>query len=117
MKKVLLSLGVVATLAMTSCGGGSAEDIKVEDLKDACGCVDAMNVVADDVLATVDKFDSEEELEKDEEAVKKIDALEEKFEEIEDHCKDKLEVKKSDIEACDGFKTFVEKMEKIEEKL
>lgn len=117
MKKIVLSLSVIAALAVTSCGGGSAEDIKVEDLKDACGCVDAMNVVADEVITVIDKFDSEEELEKDEEAMKKIDALEDKFEEIEDYCEDELKLKKSDAEECESFKSFIEKMEKIEEKL
>jgi len=117
--KKLVFVFAVGALTLTSCGGGAkkAADIKVADIKDACGCMDAMNVVADEVLAAIEPFETEDALEADEAALKSVEALEDKFGEVEDHCRKELKLEKSSLEACDGFKGFEEKMEKIEEKL
>lgn len=117
--KKLVFVFAVGAMALTSCGGGAkkAADIKVADLKDACGCVDAMDVVATEVLALIDPFATEDDLEKDEAAMKSMDALEDKFGEIEDHCRKSLKVEKDALKECDAFAGFETKMEKVEEKL
>ena len=107
MKKLFVLF--IAGSVLAACGGESAEDIKIEDLKTACDCVDAGNVIMTDILdAAGDK--EENELEKDEAFMKKyekMDALETKYKEI---------AKKSEMKECDGWKDFEGTMKKFEAK-
>jgi len=111
MKKVLIALTVIGLAGLTSCGGGSAADIKVEDLTDACGCAEAMETVADEVL----DMGIENEDDMTEEQEKEIETLFDKFDEIEDHCKDEIKIKKSDMKECGNWDSLNEKMGKVED--
>lgn len=109
-------MSILSIAALTSCGGGGAksiDDLKVEDLKTACDCVDAMVVVLDDVLVTIDGK-TEEQIEADEAALAKVEKAEKLFGDIENQCRKNLDVKKEDLEACPNFKDFETKMEKVE---
>ena len=59
MKKLLLSMAV--GLLMISCGGEdsneSVKDIKVSDIKDACGCAEATVQVMELIIPHKDKLD------------------------------------------------------------
>lgn len=107
MKKLFVLF--IAGALLTGCGAESAEDINIEDLKTACDCVDAGNVIMTDILdAAGDK--EENELEKDEAFMKKF----EKMEALEKKCR-KI-AKKSEMKECDGWKDFEGTMKKFEEK-
>jgi len=107
MKKLFVLF--IAGSLLTGCGAESAEDINIEDLKTACDCVDAGNVIMTDILdAAGDK--EENELEKDEAFMKKF----EKMEALEKKCR-KI-AKKSEMKECDGWKDFEGTMKKFEEK-
>lgn len=107
MKKLL----VVATAAvfLASCGAKTADDVKVEDIKDACGCVEAMNIIATDILDNIgDK--TEEEVKEDEALKGKL----EKLEKVGKKCRKDYE--KEEAEKCDEFKELEKTMKKFEEK-
>ncbi|CAG5078869.1 hypothetical protein [Parvicella tangerina] len=113
MKKVVLSLGVIATLAMTSCGGPSAADVNVDEIEDACGCADAFVAIGGEILDVVgDK--TEDEAEEDEEMKKQLEPLFEKLEKAEDKCRGELEVSMDDMKECNAEVEEVAK--KFEEK-
>lgn len=107
MKKLFVLF--IAGALLAGCGSESAEDINIEDLKTACDCVDAGNVIMTDILdAAGDK--EENELEKDEAFMKKF----EKMEALEKKCR-KI-AKKSEMKECDGWKEFEGTMKKFEAK-
>lgn len=111
MKKTL----IVATCAifLASCGAKTAESVKVEDIKDACGCADAFVVVANDILNTVgDK--SEDDVEGDEELMKTVETKMDKLQELEKKCRKELEVSMDDMKECNSELETVAK--KFEEK-
>ena len=105
MKKLLLSLTLGTTLLLASCGGETeAADIKTDDLKSACDCVDAMNTIADRMLELLDEEESKE-------VEEEYEKLEEKMNEVGKHCT--TEFKKEDAEECDGYEEIGEKMRKV----
>jgi predicted nuclease with TOPRIM domain len=91
MKKVLLSLGVVAAMAMTSCGGG-----------DMCAC-------ATDMKAIGEKLEGASE-EEQEEIMKELEAKSKECEEIaksleEGKSEEELEAMHKDlVENCEALK-------------
>lgn len=109
MKKTLLGLGIVALLA--SCGGSSAEDVNVAEIKDACGCASSLVTIANDILDNIgDK--SEDDLENDKELMKTMKPKFDKLDELEDKCRKELKVELSAMEKCDPeLKTVMEKFE------
>lgn len=108
MKKLVLMAGVA--LLFASCGSKSAEDVKVEDLKDACGCADAMLTVTNDIISFMDGKDVDEMSEEDE---KTKEGKFKKIDEIMKHCMGELDVKESDIKECDAYDKVDENMDKI----
>jgi hypothetical protein len=111
MKKTILGLGILALMA--SCGGSSAEDVNVADVKDACSCSSGFITVANDILATIgDK--TENELEGDEELMKVMKPKMDKLDELENKCRRELKVDKDEMLACDPELEKV--MKKFEEK-
>ena len=96
MKKVLLSLAVVAALGMTSCGGA-----------DMCGCVTEMMEIGKKFEAAGDDADKIAELEKEFEAKEKeCKAIADKLEEgkSEEEIKKMKEDFEKDCEALKGMK-------------
>jgi|688.fasta_scaffold637436_1 hypothetical protein len=120
MKKLILPL-MVLSIGIISCGGKkkekSAEDIVVADLKTACDCVDGMSLVAGETLLLIDKFPTEEEMKKDQEASTKFEKLEAKLKEIDNRCGKELNIKKEEAQKCTGWDGLNSTMEKIEAKL
>lgn len=111
MKKTILGLGILALMA--SCGGSSAEDVNVAEIKDACGCTDGLITIANDILAEVgDK--SENDMKADEELMKIMEPKFDKLDELEKKCRKDLEVSMDDMKACDAELEGV--MKKFEEK-
>jgi hypothetical protein len=109
MKKTLLGLGIVALLA--SCGGSSAEDVNVAEMKDACGCTEGLVTIANDILDNIgDK--SEDDMEGDKELMKTMKPKFDKLDELENKCRKELEVEMEDMEKCDPeLKTLMKKFE------
>lgn len=119
MKKLLLSFGFVASIMLISCGSGDKsktwEDINVSELEDACGCVDAMSIVAKEVLALMNKYDNEDELKENKEDFDKFKKLEEKFNGIDNRCDDELDIPKEEAEKCEGFEELSKIMDDIKD--
>jgi hypothetical protein len=116
MRKIVITLLVAASMLALSCGskGTSSADINVKELNTACECVDAMEVVFDEMLTLIDGK-TEDAIEADAELDKKVSALEEKYDEIESHCIKDKQMSRADAEACPNFKRAKEKMDKIED--
>lgn len=111
MKKIILGFGVLAVMA--SCGGSSAEDVNIADVKDACGCADGFLIVANDVLDAIgDK--SEDDMENDEELAKLMKPKMDKLDELEDKCRGELKVKLDEMKKCEPELEGV--MKKFEQK-
>ena len=106
--KRILSIAVIAAF-MTSCGAKTADDVNVDDIKTACDCIDAMDVIANDMLSYIGEK-SEKEMKDDEALNSKFD----KLREVEKKCR--KDFKKEDAEKCDGYSDFEETMNKFAEK-
>ena len=116
MKKLLISIASAALLS--SCGGKSAEDLNVEDIKVACDCTDAVVLVTEDIFSflaskgvyepyamNIDKLSDEDH--------ETISNKSRKLEEIMEHCVG-IGVERLDIENCESFSKAMANMEKIE---
>lgn len=101
-----------AAMILVACGSKKAEDIKVEDLKDACECVEATGIVADDIISFMDeKGGNPDEMEESD--VKTAKDKFGKIEEIMNHCRTKLEVSRSDMKECSNYEEVDKKMDKL----
>ena len=106
-------MGLAVLALMASCGGSSAEDVNVAEVKTACDCTTNLMTIANDILATVgDK--TEKEMEADAEMMKIMQPKLDKLDELEDKCRGELKIKMDDMEACDAELKNV--MKKYEEK-
>ena len=66
--KRILSIALV-TVLMMSCGSKTADDVNIDDIKSACDCVDALDIIANDILDYVgDKSENDMDGDKDFEA-------------------------------------------------
>ena len=109
-KQILVAF-LFATLVI-SCGN-KAKDIDVKELKTECEAVDAVMIVADEMLELVEAVDSEEGA--SEEQKKEYKLLGEKHQEIEDYLTER--VRESDFndnafEKCPKYETVRSKMKK-----
>jgi len=115
MKKLVVILGVVlfASFFFTSCGGKKAEDIKVEELKEACDFADAQLIVMKEMKEIADANKDVKDL-KDlkKEDQDKVEVLMKKLMEISE-AQAKAEIKDEDIKKCDAYK----EMEKLDEEM
>jgi len=116
MKKLLVVLGVVlfASFFFTSCGGKKAEDIKVEELKEACDFADAQLIVMKEMKEIADANKDVKDL-KDlkKEDQDKVEVLMKKLMEISE-AQAKAEIKDEDIKKCDSYKEMEEIGEEME---
>jgi hypothetical protein len=109
---------VVFSLLLASCGRKNAENVKVEDINDSCGCVDAIVLVTEDVFSFLASKgvsppyakNIEKLSEKDHETMRTKGI---KLEEIIQHCKD-LGIERKDMESCEAYNIAYENMKKIE---
>ncbi len=106
-KQILVAF-LFATLVI-SCGN-KAKDINVKELKTECEALDAMLIVADEVLELVEAVDSEEGA--SEEQKKEYKLLSEKAEEIEDNLEESDFSKKA-FKNCPKYET----LERLEKKM
>ena len=115
MKKIVFvftSLFLFAACSSDAEGGAdltAAQDISLEDLKDACGCIDAVNMIADNVLKLVE---NPEEMSREQE--RQAMDLMSKTEDIRDYCMEDLDIPVEEFEACDNFKEMSRKMDKLD---
>ena len=92
----------------------SAEDVKVEDMKSACDCAEGINILLEDALDYVGNK-SEDELDKDEAMMKKMDNIKE----IGNFCSREFgfhERRLDEIEDCRAVKGLKKTVEKFEAK-
>jgi myo-inositol-1-phosphate synthase len=106
-KQILVAF-LFATLVI-SCGN-KAKDINVKELKTECEALDAMLIVADEVVELVEAVDSEEGA--SEEQKKEYKLLSEKAEEIQDYLEESDFSKKA-FKNCPKYET----LERLEKKM
>ena len=101
----------------------SAEDIKVEKIKDACDCIEALDIIAADYLDVVGKNDKESidnmNIKERQKFDKKEAPIKAKREEVSSFCRKKFGISHSDFtrgSACKLYKDLKEKNDMIEEK-
>ncbi|MBM3160372.1 MAG: hypothetical protein FJY17_01850 [Bacteroidetes bacterium] len=116
MKKYLLSLFMLSSLAISSCGD-KAEDINVADIDSECGCVESMNIVLNEMIEAIDGKKISEMSDEDEKAFKeKIKPLKDKVEEITKHCNKKFpNVKYDKIKDCAAVEELKKTIEKAKD--
>jgi len=110
MKKLFFPFSVAVAVTLSSCGGdkpNKADDIKTSDLKSACDCVDAMEVILDEMAVIVNK----EAADMKEEDKKEAEKLGKKIQEISAHCQ--KEFKKEDAEKCSNAESLKKKGEEV----
>jgi len=108
---------VLASLLISSCTSHiaekilkkSAEDVKIDKLKTACDCVEAGNIIMEDILDAAGEK-SEDELEKDEAFMKKIEI----FEEVGHKCSEIST--RDEMRDCKEWEDFESNMQEFEEK-
>lgn len=117
MKKVFLSLLVLSSLTLSSCGGAEkAADLKVADIDSECGCVEAANVVMNEMIGLFDGKKPADMSDEDKKAIEeKAKPLEKKFKEIEEHCDKKFPKVKDfkDVKDCDAVEELKKTMGKM----
>ena len=115
MKKLFVL--IITGSLITACGD-SAEDVKVENLKSTCDCVEGMNILIEDALDYAGEK-SEKDIEKDEEMSKEFEKKMEKMEKIYEHCRKEHkfnERKLDEIKDCEGVEDLKANWKKFEEK-
>ena len=132
MKKLITVIGLV--LFTFSCnshlaekfGSASASDVDIEDIKDQCDCVDAIDIIASDFLGAVgnvDKKDFDQLSDTQLESLKKkIQPIMEKRKEVDQFCRKQYGVSSKNYESkadgadCYGHKGLVSKLNEIEKR-
>ena len=106
----------VVALAMNSCGGASIEDVNPEDIKDACGCTEAMQTVTDIMVAEADDYDRDADKMQENADSKKLweDGME-KIEAIMKKCRGDLDISKKDMKKCDNYDAVDKNMDIIKD--
>jgi hypothetical protein len=104
MKKLTFSLIAGLAIGLASCGSPSIEDVKLEDIKDAWGCSDAVKTVSEIMVAEAAKYDNDaDKLKANADSKKLMDAGEEKIDAVMKKCRKDLDVDKEAIEKCSSF--------------
>lgn len=115
MKKLILPVLAALTLGVTSCGGPSLDDINVAEIKDACGCVDAVKLASDVMIAEAKKHESNGNMLEPDEATKKLmDEAAKKIEEITTKCTEELKVERETMKKCPSFKELEANMKNLQ---
>ncbi len=115
MKKLILPVFAALALGITSCGGPSIEDVKVADIKDACGCSDAVKTVSDVMVVEAEKHGFDEAKIKADAASKKVmDAADAKIMEVMKKCTEELKIENEAMKKCPSFKELEANMKKFE---
>ena len=113
MRKLIIPVAFVTSVVVSSCGEGvkSAKDIDVKSLETACDCGDAVLTVANEMKALVNAI-GEGEPSKDQD--ESFDALEDKLDELEDHCRKEKGFDKDQMMECESFKEAIKILEEID---
>ncbi len=96
---------------LSSCGGSSAEDIKVSELETACDFTDAMNTCFKEIIAIKGDAESAEDLTEEDQKrglriVKKVKKIQKALR--------KSDLEKSDLEECPNYEETEELAEELE---
>lgn len=113
-------LVAVMVVLLTACGSKKAktsDDINVAKLNTACDCMDAMDLIATETLAVLDKFPDGTEMRKDSDALNKYNKLESKLKDVTKRCTQDLKIEKEEAKKCSNYETVKTKMDQVEEKL
>ena len=131
--KYLILPAIAVSLALFSCGDSNEtaqgdkaketkneqvtfDDIKLEDLKEPCECVDAIETVLDRLISTSGKLkQSEPDSAKKENAKKIFIQGQDKISEIGNRCQGDLGIPSSEIQNCDAYQQMVEKLQRVKQ--
>ena len=108
MKKLLFV--IFSVVFLFSCSE-SARDINVEKIDNACDFVDAVGIVSGEILDLMEEYKDTDEEDIPESAIKEMEFLEDKMDELKSAAKDEW---KDKVQDCPNFKEVDENMEKIE---
>ena len=108
---IYIFFSILSLAILSSCGGSSAEDIKVSELENACDFTDAMNTCFKEVIALKGDAESADDL--TEEDQKRGLRLMRKIQKIEKALK-KSGLEKSDLEECPNYEETEELAEELE---
>ncbi len=115
MKKRILPILTVMALGFTSCGGPSLDDVNIAEIKDACGCVDAVIIASDVMLAEADRHRVNGKMtEPDSEAKKVMDEADKKIKDIVKKCNQELKIEGAAMKKCPNFKELEANTKKLE---
>lgn len=104
MKKLTFSLIAGLAIGLASCGSPSIEDVNVADIKDACGCSDAVKTVSEIMVAEAGKYNNDaDKLKANEDSKKLMDAADDKINAVMKKCRETLKVEKEAMEKCASF--------------
>ena len=126
-----ISLFIFISLYLTSCNSylgkklskQTSKDINVEKIESICDCVDAYQIITNELLDVVGSLDKESYEKLSEERKKsieeKIDPIQEKGGEVERHCKRNFGFGDRDLSAgsnCKSYDKALKAQKKLEEK-
>ena len=115
MKKLILSVIAALALGITSCGGPSLDDINVAEIKDACGCVDAVKMASDIMIAEADKYESNGKmLAPDKASEKLMDEADKKIKDVVRKCTEELKIEGEAMKKCPSFKELEANTKKLQ---
>ena|SRR5687768_8101618 len=107
-------MSLFSVLLLFSCGRKfkTADQINVANIKDGCDCMHAMEVVADETLALMERSQRDSTAMTGDE-LERYDNLTLKMEEINNRCVKELAIPSSEVQSCFGFERVRRKMEKL----
>ena len=97
----------------------SAEDIKVDKLKDECDCIEALDIIAADYLDVVGNNDRESIGEMSDEAIerlqKKVDPIVDKRRDVDEHCRELFRITHTNFDNGSDCKLYDDLNKKAKE--
>jgi hypothetical protein len=131
--KYLILPAIAISLSLYSCGGSDEateekeeketkngqvtfDDIKLDDLNEACECVDAIETVLDRLILTSENLREMQSDEADKEKAKNTFLKgQDKISEIGKKCQGELGIKTEAIQNCDAYQSMTQKLQRVKQ--
>jgi hypothetical protein len=108
---------LISSVLIVSCSGSrSYDDVNASDIKEACDCMEAFDVITSDMLNVLSEINSKEEYNNSPNIKAEGDKITAKYNEIDDRC-DELKFSRKDLKGCDKNKKVTDQMKLINEKI
>lgn len=131
--KYLILPTLAISLGLYSCGGSNEkseekeeketkngqvtfDDIKLDDLNEACECVDAIETVLDRLIQTSNKLKEMQGDEADKEKAKDTFLKgQDKISEIGKRCQGELGIETAEIQKCEAYQEMTQKLQRVKQ--